>query len=741
MSSDSISSPGTSKLAWTASFLLLLGFCASVMFGPQLAVWPSGPALLCLALAAVAALLLPVRLPAAVWISGLLLAGWLGYRCATSAVVDFAVADAALLGSCVAVFWIARAVLSRRGATEVLFVGLGLLVLVNWLPMLAQAKDPEYAPWLPRGTETFPSGFFAYYGDCAAFLVGMALLAGGLVWDGRRSRWFRVFMAVVAVAAAAGVMFTKARGGILGLGVGSLVLLCLAPWLLMKRGSRGVGVLTLALPLLLIAGILVLGEGLADAQTSRGQDAGDGAMFDNVARLLWLKLAISSIGSHLWTGGGSRSFSWENFQFWGEEWRGHSTTEPEFVHNEFVQMTTDFGLLGLLLLVVFLGAAVATGIIGRWAGSEAKAESPLFVAGLAALAALLVHAGFHFVFHVPPATWLLGLALAFVIAPAGAAGAAGAVRPGWWAGVFSALVPAACAGVLGFFGWKSVAVLREMSPLIYRFGPTRPDGSEALSMIARAQRIWPGYSLDMRQGKVSLAAASGSEGAERQMLLGQAENSFREASARHPFDPEAAVNFANVLSAREIDDRAEVEFQRAIELQGGMELAFRARYSASVHYFRKAARLRRNGALEAGLESLQRAAELFDRDTSPGAGEYGAAGRAHRISLALYLGSWLDSLGRHEDATREYERAALIPGSEAISYPMARSLAGWGDELWLERRPELALKKFELAHNRLRQAESLGLANDAGATELRQHLEHNIKFLRGAGIRSDPAGP
>ena len=722
-----------SKWALSAAFILLLGLVASVILGPQLALWPSTPAILCLALAALVSLPLATRLPRSVAVTGLALAGWLGYRCINSPVVEFAVADGVLLASCIAVFWIVRGILPRRGGVEVLFTGLGVLVIANWLPMIAQSEDSGHVLWLPRGTVTFPSGFFAYYGDCAAFLTAMALLAGGLMWDVRRAPWFRILMALVALAAAAGVVFTKARGGIVGLGAGAFVLMVLTPWLTLRRGTRWSGVLTLLLPVLVVVGVIWLGAGLGEAQRERSLDGSTRGIFDNSARLFWLKLATSCIALHPLQGGGSRSFSWENLRFWEGGWTKFAEAEPEFVHNEFIQMTSDYGLVGLVLLVVFLGAVVVAGILGRWNDPDAKPASAVFVAGLAALTGLLAHACVHFVFHVPPAAWMLGLTLAAVLETSRSR-STGFSRAGKF---FSAFVPAACAVVLGFWGIRAYAVFREMAPVVYRFGHQVTDPGERLARVAAAAPMWPGHALFTLQGKMAFDAAAKSSGAEQPLLLENAESAFREAVARHPFDAEPSVNLASVLSAMERDADAEREFARAIDLQGGLEWGFRALYSASNHHFRKAERLRAAGRRDAALESLILAARYFDTLSSPSAWEYGSEGSAYRYNISRFLGPWLEGLGRHEEAAAEYDRVAKLPGYNAIHFFAARNLTAWGDDAWERRRPEVALAKFRLAREQMQLARGMVPSGFevVDGVELTHRLDGKIEFLQGAGIR------
>jgi hypothetical protein len=441
---------------------------------------------------------------------------------------------------------------------------------------------------------------------------------------------------------------------------------------------------------------------------------------------------------HPWSGGGSRSFSWENLRFWDREWSKFSDAEPEFVHNEWLQTASDYGIVGLLLLVVFLGAMVVTGIIGRWSGDAAKPATAVFLAGLSALAGLLVHATFHFVFHVPPAALLLGLTLAMLIEPARGKSA----DPRRWSVLRAAPVPLAAAVVLFFFGGKAVAVFRELAPVTYRFGGDRAVMPEWLDRLEAATRIWSLPSLHLRSGRISQQLAIDTTGPDQRLLAENAEAEFRKALELDPFLAEASVNLANVLSGLGRDAEAEREFERAIRLQGGLETGFRSYFSASTHHLIKAERLRAAGKLEDALLSLIQARDLFDRAASPAAGEYGRAGQDYRLALAVNLGPWLEALGRHREAEEEYVRALQIPDAHAIPFLSARNLAAWGDAIWLERKPESALRKFHAARDRV--TEARGMVPEGftvtDLVELSKRVASKIEFLEGAGIRPGDDG-
>jgi O-antigen ligase len=86
------------------------------------------------------------------------------------------------------------------------------------------------------------------------------------------------------------------------------------------------------------------------------------------------------------------------------------TSVYRFVHNEYLQILAELGVIGGILLVAFLALVI------RRLWRDRVAAGVLGVGGLAALAALLLHAGFDFVWHIP-AVPLLAAAFVGVAMP------------------------------------------------------------------------------------------------------------------------------------------------------------------------------------------------------------------------------------------------------------------------------------------------------------------------------------
>jgi O-antigen ligase len=73
-----------------------------------------------------------------------------------------------------------------------------------------------------------------------------------------------------------------------------------------------------------------------------------------------------------------------------------------YVHNEYLQVLVELGLIGLVLLLCLLVAVAIT----VWRG---RRESALWAGSVAGLTVLIVHSGFDFLWHVPAILLTAGL--------------------------------------------------------------------------------------------------------------------------------------------------------------------------------------------------------------------------------------------------------------------------------------------------------------------------------------------
>jgi O-antigen ligase len=94
-------------------------------------------------------------------------------------------------------------------------------------------------------------------------------------------------------------------------------------------------------------------------------------------------------------------------------WKGHDHGSQlyAYVHNEYLQVTAELGLVGLVLLAILLVAIARL----LWRARPTDPASATWAGVVAAAAAFAVHSGFDFVWHLPAivltVTLLVGLML------------------------------------------------------------------------------------------------------------------------------------------------------------------------------------------------------------------------------------------------------------------------------------------------------------------------------------------
>jgi hypothetical protein len=376
-------------------------------------------------------------------VPALALAAWAVGDGALLGVAGAGVGPALLLVGLVAVLLVCRRL--RREDREVLLAGLigvGLLVaLTGWLGVAGRTgwwAFESQGLWRASATLTYPNA-------TAAVLTAVSLVVLGRLVGTPGS----VPLALAATGLLAGLGATVSRAGVFALVVGLVVLaglrglgataratagpvagaLVALAWLLpsMPAASRprpvlaaaglcaGLALAAIAVrsrrwPVLaLLGGVLVVG--VAGLLATGG--VGDAARTVTEARVNLASpdrtgaqhAALRLVAQHplTGTGPGHANLRWEG--------HGHGAELFAYVHNEYLQVTAELGLVGLVLLAILLVA------VARWLW-RARATGPsgaTWAGAVAALAAFAVHSGFDFVWHLPAVVLTVTLLVGVVL--------------------------------------------------------------------------------------------------------------------------------------------------------------------------------------------------------------------------------------------------------------------------------------------------------------------------------------
>ena len=254
-------------------------------------------------------------------------------------------------------------------------------------------------------------GMYGYYGSFANFAVIAGLLCISLgVW-GRYALPVRGFLFVLGIGALFLSTSAQSRSAALSMMAGLLVLSIL---IVMSLAHQNPSIKKWALRVvggmiaLMVISSMAACYWVMQIRAGRDVDGGLSSLFDSVARLNFWPMAYEQWINFPIFGAGARSFSYLCFEYWNPN-LPPTHANPEYVHNEYLQLLTDYGLIGLLIVVIALATHFSLGWIqtrklaealkgnGLQKGSNAMA---LTIAGMSGMAAMSVHVCFDFRTHL-----------------------------------------------------------------------------------------------------------------------------------------------------------------------------------------------------------------------------------------------------------------------------------------------------------------------------------------------------
>lgn len=723
------------------SIFLILSLVLAVVIGPQTDAWSWGAAMLPLGIALVAALPLVWKQgrsnsDTGMLAFGLLTAGWFAWRAWTSPVAELGQADLMLLAAAVGTFVCIRSISRHAIAEQTIVWGLAMLLLASLVVQGKQLMHPGFTPVFRESPENRSlSGFFACYIDNANYLTASCMLVGAAALFGRHKLATRMLWLCLAAAGLAGVWFTHSRGGIFGAAVACGVFASLLLIHGKRTNAKWFAPAVIAIPLIGIAIASFLLLGWKNAQELRTSDGSLRQLMDNSYRLYFLGIAVSCIALHPWTGGGSRSFSWENFRFvHGKDNGDILSTKPEFVHNEFLESTSDYGLIGTGLLIGLLAALALTAVL-RMMFEETPKERDNHdawrIGALAALAGMLAQSCFSFVFHLMPGVLLLGICLGQMTRQTEKP-----TRPRMPGGpILLTGASLACLAILIPFGWKGLRTTQMLWSACYSKSGNASLESK-IDAYSAAIECWPLHAFHLNRAMALHELAGPNDQPGFQEYAERAISDYQQAARLHPYTPAPEVNRAHLLSQLRRDTDAEAAYTRAIMLQGGMEPAYRGHFALANHYLNKGLRL----FDPANPKPAHDALVLSAREIEAAVDDMHwiiADMVAPRVTIHETLGIFCETIGDRTAALASYDFASKLPEGNRAHYRASVLISKIAVDEWQQRKPSEALTHFIEARMRLDLAGGVLPADvtPAQRAEYTAFLNQRIEFLKGAKIQ------
>ncbi|WP_411845334.1 O-antigen ligase family protein [Roseibacillus persicicus] len=500
------------------------------------------------------------------------------WRASLSPVYDLGRKDIVLIGAGACSFICGTSILGFRQGRAIFLVVLVLVFFGHACVALYQALVSSDFAFLrsSRIDQIGISGAYFHRNYFAGFLeiAVPCFVAVALVSGASRPVW-----AILAVIGVLLCYFTNSRGGFSAVLIGALVSFLkvnLGSIYGYFRDSRKCFVLV-SISLLFVV-VLTAFFMWSDVVAKRG-GADDG---------LYGRLSMAGIGREIWldsplVGGGARSFSYkfpQHFSGLGD-WYG----DANMAHSEYIQLLSDYGAIGLVLvLLIFLLLVVQLVNFRSPASFEKNGKSDWLVGtALAILIAESLRAVFDFNLHILPNLMLFSLIVGGAVGNLASKDSSEQKALGQV--FYNFLRPLFVFGVgalLMFASWRECLSLGSL----YRFEKAKLFGANRYVALREYGERAPCFEVSRELGRHSLARALSGERAGGKFEL--AYSDWKEAVERHPFDGESLANLARSLDELGRFDEAEIYHELALKAVGRRENKYGVLYGYGWHLVRRA---------------------------------------------------------------------------------------------------------------------------------------------------------
>ena len=554
------------------------------------------------------------------------------------------------------------------------------------------------------------TGMYSYYGSFANFAVMAGLLCLSLAIWGRFSFKSRGLLLSLSIISLSFSLWSLSRSAALSLVVGLIVYFVLLGVSLAKQNFfhklSSLNFVWLGFMMLVI---VVLGASYVFKQ--RG-GIGIEAISESDARAQFWSMAAEQWTYHPIVGAGSRSYSYECFRYWNPN-LPTSQANPEFVHNEYLQLMTDYGIVGLLLvLVLFFGhlwfgikrvnlLAEKIALKGLRKGSHSMA---LLIAGVSGMAATCVHIIFDFRMHLLANLLLFVCCVVWILPLSNPRGRGAETGMKFWFVFVSLLFLGG--GALAFGSYQFYGGLPMMQNKIAKedgtWQPEAVDRKLWISTLEKSVERVPTYVRYQRLGTLYRLEAN-CETSRQQELLQKAESSYLASIERHRDNIIPKINLAAIYVSQEKWEQADEMYASASDLAKAREswLVMHSRWAEC--HLAWAQSFADDDMLDEALQHMEIATNLYRKSR-----DYGSRGKEKTwlidyTKALIYHSFLLDKKGAFDESGMLFKEAMNLTNwwphqtETKLRQHYGRHLYMVGKSQWLKRDTTSALASFRLA--------------------------------------------
>ncbi len=651
--------------------LFLTGFVLTGLVGTSTSmtfIWPAYAFLGVAGMLSIGLLFKEVGFPLPRWstLAIFALTAYLLIRASESQVSYFAREDAALILTGFLCYCLFLSLVSSGDWRRRLLYAIAGLVVVNLGFALVQALFKPTLWLIPGYERTFTDrigGLFNHPDHFAGFIGALVPVWLGMALYGRQSLRVRRLWGALAALSLVATLSSGSATGLVALIVGLGIFVLLTGTIVYRKITPAAKKIAMAV----VAGFTILAALIGFAVAGPiGQQIdrtlltkGEGVSLP----LIW-KAGLRQAAEAPALGTGSRS-SYIYGRLFRDEAFGSSAAEPEFIHNEYLQILADYGIVGLVLLLTVLALHGHLGLsfVRAYAGfGIAKGRIlpqsdhlALVLGAMASLSAMGALSLFDFTMHLPVFVIVAAVFLAVLAAPDPMASAlkpdAAPVIPGGNLMFVNRAVVFGCGIAMMLFGlvFSRSEFHYEMARLSFE---SDPGGYNHFRHLKAAREIDSKnpflFALSAHAQVAGITTAMAAP--ERRQALEQADHYFSKARSLYPQDVFAAVGHAVVLDELGKKSRALQRLHDAREM---------APYYGNIILAEAEHHLRHGNIIEAG-KSFEAAMEARAfRDT-------GSAQEGLRILTEWKLIAEENGIDWRRDSLEAGEMLAEAPGYRTI---------------------------------------------------------------------------
>ncbi len=606
-----------------------------------------------------------------------------------------------------------------------------------------------------RASQDHVTGMYGYYGSFANFAVIAGLLSLSLGIWGRLHVVLRPVLVVVGSVAIALAVYSQSRSALIALIPSLLVFMVL---LFLSVSWQPGKVRRLVRGGVVVFGVLFSFVGLAAGSwvfSERSQNPGlDGIerVFASDARLTYWSMAAEQWLDYPWVGAGSRSYSYLCFRYWNPNLRA-SEPNPEFVHNEYLQVLADYGLIGLLLLVVLLFWHLTIGFrrVGSLAekvpqggflrGSNAMA---LAIAGTSGLTAMAVHVCVDFRTHLL-ANLLLLVCCAVWVLPItreqknGAE--AGGIHKARGVLIFAVLIIFGVGSLR--IGWQQLwaglpLLEKRMAKEDGAWRPQSVDRNVWIPALEASLKRMPHWRRFERLGVLYQLEAELVDDVTSKVKLGKAKDAYLASIDLHPYNPIPQINLAMIYTAAREWEQADAAYEKISQKSVAREHWFRAHQRWGEMHRLWAKDLWSEGSAMAAEKHYERSQQLYLKSRQI-ATPRDLQWRNAYFSVSFEYIYFLLSEKRYDEALNMIEKFEIKAGKARLLRIRADYYFHYGKSLWHARKTGQALTCLYKARENYTSCKRRNRgAMDEHWRKNYEETKEIIRFLEKAGIKRAP---